>query len=207
MPQSGAKVQTRAMSLDERQVEEIVSRICKTMFDKISEKLQSMEQKLDGLVASVQKIQSEVEANHKSVSELEDRIAILEDSGRKNTLRLDGIAETPQENLIKVTLTLINDKLGIKCTEDDLNDVYRLGRPNSSKPRTVIVKFISFLKKFAIYKSKSLLKNTGIYINEDLGKPKYEAFKSTRIRYGAKNVWTINGRIYFKNNRNISILR
>nr|CAI5841095.1 unnamed protein product [Callosobruchus analis] len=62
-----------------------------------------------------------------------------------------------------------------------------LGRPNSSKPRTVIVKFISFLKKSAIYKSKSLLKNTGIYINEDLGKPKYEAFKSTRIRNCTKN--------------------
>nr|CAI5824856.1 unnamed protein product [Callosobruchus analis] len=115
-------------------------------------------------------------------------------SWEKEQLRLNITKETPQENLVKVTLTLINDKLGIKCTEDDLNDVYRLGRPNSSKPRTVIVKFISFLKKSAIYKSKSLLKNTGIYINEDLRKPKYEAFKSTRIRYGVKNVWTINDR-------------
>ena len=46
---------------------------------------------------------------------------------------------------------------------------HRIGKlePGIEKPRTIAVKFLSFKDRDTVLKNSKLLKNTGIYINED----------------------------------------
>ena len=48
------------------------------------------------------------------------------------TFILDGINETPQENLIEISIRCMND-IGIPLTWDDIENVIRIGKPNKNR--------------------------------------------------------------------------
>ena len=60
------------------------------------------------------------------------------------------------------------------------------------------MKFIRHNDKSKIYSNKRKLKGTGISITESLTKIRLEKLKIAREKHGFRNVWTMDGKIYFK---------
>lgn len=107
----------------------------------------------------------------KKYTDLEKRANYMEDSSRRNNLRIDGIpevqSETWEQTALKVT-TLLQDKLEMPNVE--LERAHRVGMRDAQerRPRTIVARFSRFSDRDKAIRNARKLKGTKIYLNEDL---------------------------------------
>ncbi|KAK4316251.1 hypothetical protein Pmani_012572 [Petrolisthes manimaculis] len=128
-----------------------------------------LQNEVNNLTKEISK-KSEVEDK---LEELKKRVDYQEDYSRRYNLRFDGLAEKNNETWEETQETvqqLLLDKLNIGTVK--LERAHRVGpRPPPSgdaRPRTVVVRFTNFNQRQLTLRSSARLKNTNIYINEDL---------------------------------------
>ena len=81
----------------------------------------------------------------------------------------------------------------------DLAWSLRIGKSNSkSKRRPIIVKFISYNDCREVFNNKKGLKGTGISITDSLTAGRMLQLKNARDQFGFTNMWSIDGRIMYK---------
>ena len=124
-------------------------------FDEVSNKIGAQEDKLKVL-----------ERQHKKLDlrslEHERRI-------RKNNILIFGLkTQLEHESILASVLKLLKDKLDVELSESDINNIYSISNNNPNKPPSIKVEFISFLKKLTVIKNCYKLKNTNIFIAQDL---------------------------------------
>ncbi|KAK3890813.1 hypothetical protein Pcinc_005258 [Petrolisthes cinctipes] len=102
--------------------------------------------------------------------QLQSRIDYQKDYSRRNNLRFDGLDETPNETWEETQVKiqhLMRDKLEMGVIQ--LERAHRVGpKYTSTRPRTVVARFRKFEDRQAALRNSAKLKNTNIYINEDL---------------------------------------
>ena len=106
--------------------------------------------------------------------DVSNRVRILEDETKKENLRIVGMEETASENFeqtqAKVT-RLISERLGIENIT--IKNAHRAGKrppqPNE-KPRPIIAKLSCVEDKIKCLKSSSRLKDSQIYLSDDVSK-------------------------------------
>ena len=77
--------------------------------------------------------------------------------------------------------------------------LHKIGKSNSKiKRRPIIVKFISYNDCREIFDNKKRLKGTGVSINKSLTAGRMLQSKNIRDKSGFSNVWSIDGRIVYK---------
>ena len=112
---------------------------------------------------------------------------------------MHGIEEQEQGNTDNIVLNVIKEHLDIELSVKDFGRSHKIGKSNSkSKRRPIIVKFISYNDRRAIFSNKKQLKGTGISITESLTAEKMRQLKSARDQFGFNNVWSIDERIMYK---------
>ncbi len=150
--------------------------------------------------------------NHAEVKKMESihtkqKIDDLEQESKLNNLRIVGIPEdinVNDENLLQKFLTIANEKLNLQAiTKDDIDQCYRLGKPNDLKARDVIVRFNNREKRNLVFKCKRNMprEDPPIYINEDLTQPRNKLFYDARCLRKTKKIhatWTQEGNIIIK---------
>ena len=131
----------------------------------------------------------------------------LEQYGRRNCLIFHGVKEqeggairSQIENTDAIVVSIMKENLGLEITEADLDRSHRLGRkvPNvqsRSKPRPIIVKFLSHNIRSQVYRNKRKLKGTGLGISESLTKKRVELYSAVSKHPNVSSVWTNDGRI------------
>ncbi|KAJ8981913.1 hypothetical protein NQ317_008818 [Molorchus minor] len=88
-------------------------------------------------------------------------------------------------------------KLNVICLNTDIDSVFRIGKSNNSnKPRAVLVNFVTNIKRNEVYYARKLLKGSGILMFEDLTKQRFNLLVSAKSKYGKRDAWSANGRIY-----------
>ena len=140
------------------------------------------------------------------VSSLKERIDLLEKKSddseqysRRNCLLVHGVEEQEQENTDNIVLSVIKEHLDIELLVKDLDRSHRIGKRNSnSECRLTIVKFISYNNRRKIFNNKKRLKGTGVSIGESLTAERMRQLKIVRDQFGFKDVWSIDGRIMYK---------
>ena len=81
----------------------------------------------------------------------------------------------------------------------DLDRSHRIGKRNSkSKRRPITIKFISYNNRREIFNNKKQLKGTGVSITESLTAERMRMLKTARDQLCFKDVWSIDGRIIYK---------
>lgn len=137
----------------------------------------------------------------------------VEQYSRRNSLRISGVEESPGESTDDIILDLAK-QCNVNITLQEIDRSHRLqprrstaGANSSSRPRDIIVKFISYRSRSAFFRGKSVLKSSetrrNIFINEDLTKYRAEILRSARNLVKNKNsnvvnAWSSDGRIYIK---------
>ena len=110
-----------------------------------------------------------------AIESLQKQIARQEDFTRRKNIRVDGMQESPKENPEQTQVKIhkiLAEKMELKDLKIDV--AHRISRPNNyqnssvREPRTVIVRFSSVEEKELTLKNAFKLKNTGIFLNEDL---------------------------------------
>ena len=117
-------------------------------------------------------INENLNANVDRMNKLEENATKLEDFSRRNNIRIEGVIENQSENW-EQTQEKVNKIIKDKLAIDNLKVEYahRLSRPQSASvngPRTIIARLCHDTDRNKIMKSSWKLKNSGIYMNEDL---------------------------------------
>ena len=90
--------------------------------------------------------------------------------------------------------------LNVKLTRNAIDRSHRLGRATGGisgggKPRPIILKFVSYQDRSAVFTRKKQLKCTKIVITENLTKRRAELLAKARATASVKATWTADGRI------------
>ena len=129
------------------------------------------------------------------------QIDAQEQYSRRNCLLIHGVAESEGEDTDDRVLTTIKEQLGLTLNEHDLDRTHRIGHPRSDKrARPIIVKFNRYNVRASVYASKKKLKGSKFLITESLTKRRVAVLTAARNSFGARNVWTLDGEIFTKQN-------
>ena len=155
-----------------------------------------------------------------TISELEKQLSNIEDHSRRVNVRIDGIAESPKETweqtYVKVK-KLLSDTM--QLPDIQIDHAHRIISPktkdSTTKPRTIIARLEKFTDRQLVFKNKLKLKNSNIYINDDvsdytnkLRKEKLSELKAARnegkIAYFNRSKLIIKSRTTFDNQQSKS---
>ena len=91
--------------------------------------------------------------------ELENRCTELEQYSRKNTLKIEGIPESQDENTFHKVLDVCDNlKLDPPMQLDDIDNCHRVGREaTDGQPRVIIVKFSSYRARKRLFEARTRL--------------------------------------------------
>ena len=113
----------------------------------------------------------EIEEQKKIIKDLINRLDSQEDYSRKKNIRIDGIVKSSSENNEQTHLKvdqLLKDKLGLGNIKIDVAHRIPNRDSDSKSPRTIIARLNRESDRDSIMKSTRKLKQTGIFINEDI---------------------------------------
>lgn len=178
-----------------------LQRLAALIKDSVIAELQAV---IENNTAVIAKLQNSLEERDKKISQLESQLIKktdeLEQYQRRQCLRIFGVPEEAGEDTDKIAMN-VAEKIGVKLVLSDIDRSHRVG-VKKDKPRPVIVKFTSYRKRSEVFRSKKLLKNTGVTIREDLSQIRYKLLQQCISKYGLVNVWTIDGIIMVNTGQN-----
>ena len=145
---------------------------------------------------------------------LESKVDDQEQRNRNYCLVLHGVEEKEGENTDELVINTVVNDLGI--TGFSLNNIqrsHRMGprinarntRNKRVKPRLVIFRLSDFRIRKEIFKNKRKLKGKGVSITENLTHRRLNLLKLAQTKYGFDKVWTMEGRVTYKDGNNFVI--
>ncbi|OWF54720.1 hypothetical protein KP79_PYT25375 [Mizuhopecten yessoensis] len=162
---------------------------------------------------------------HHQLATLETRVDDMVQYSRRNCLKLRGIPEHDNEgsseNTDQIILNLCNETLGVMVTQGDITRSHRVGPKSPSRPRDIIVRFISYNIRAQVYGARFSLFSPYVneasnasqksspeahtpppfYINEALTKQRASVFTKARFMKSSgciSGTWTQDGRIVLR---------
>ena len=172
--------------------------------DNLKKEINNLNKDLENQKAENEKLVDQIKKVNDTA---EDRINELEQYGRQNNLRINGIPEdedvdeTAERTTRKVAETLNRAIVDLNLARYDFDIAHRLGQKRPGSCRPIIVKFQSRMKRDVILRNRKLFKGSDIYINEDLTRLNQLVLSCVRKKMPDEvdKVWTRNGRISYKN--------
>lgn len=144
--------------------EELLSKFLKNEFDRQTATLKEELEKVQG---EIQKLRLStairLEACEERTSKVEHEFLKIKRNALKNNIIVTGL-RLDSSDLVQSTISQLNYLLDINLSEQDINNIYRLGK---NKPE-VKIEFLSYLTKTKVITKRRKLKGTKVYINEDL---------------------------------------
>lgn len=152
----------------------------------------------------IEVVQKENRMLKKEVKTLKDSVKLLNDDRVKKDCLISGL-EVKDDAVAVDTLLNISKGVGADLTEKDVEAAYFLRkRSDSSKKRTMVVKFDSKKSKDKLMSAKPKLKEKpetkSVYVNDFLSKETFNVFNHAKTlkTVGYQAVYTHNGRVYVK---------
>ena len=132
-------------------------------------------------------------------------------TNRTSCLLIHGVDETADEVTDTICLDIIISHIGVEISLKDIQRSHRVGPKRQqttrrTKPRPIICRFSSIRKRMEVFRNKKNLKGKNILITESLTNFRYELFQKAKSKFGIRNVWTSEGRIFTKVDNNLRLI-
>jgi hypothetical protein len=191
-------------------IDKLVERISARLLDDVTarvtasfaDQLEASNRRIDELSKELSSLKETSSAREKQTDGRLDGLAQYQ---RRNNLRLFGVPEAAGEDVTKVVTSLLSDKLEVSVTADMIDRCHRVGRrplasgsAADSRPRAILVKYVSYQTKLRVLSARGRLKGTGVSVREDLTQKRAVLHKQMVEKYGLRNVWTRDGRIFWR---------
>ena len=178
-------------------IDSLKTAICQPMLDELEQLRETIKMK-DDLISKLEE----------KVDLLEAKQDETEQYSRRNSLRISGLPEKKDENLLQSLPDLLNREARIDppIKPEDICRVHRVGRVREDKkPRQVILKMATYQARACIYKHRTHFKQfpslQSVYINEDLTQRRSRLLYQARLQKKEKRItdaWTKDGNIFIK---------
>ena len=180
----------------------VLDQVTQNVYAAINLDLEKNKKDLEKSQKQVNELEKKVKQMEKKLMDCENSQEEQEQYSRRNCLRIYGMPEKKDENSDDVVLQLVNSKLnlGFQVRESDLDRTHRIQprKPRTEgaeQPRPLIVKFARYNVRQKVYAARMKLKNTRIYIREDLTRSRQELIRETLKCESISKAWTNDGRI------------
>lgn len=170
--------------------------------DKLKKEITGLNKEIESQKTENTKLSEQIDKNNETA---EGKINDLEQYGRRNNVRMNGVAEVGEETPERTTTAIIevlnNNIENLALRREDIDIAHRLGKKKNGKHRQIIVKFQSRMKRDTILRNKKLFKGTDIFINEDLTKINQHVLACVRKKMADEvaMAWSKGGRLFYKN--------
>ena len=179
---------------------------------------------INSLRKQIADLHTQIQARDKRIEALEKYNDKIEQYTRNNNVRISGVPEEKDEDTDKIVVSIAN-AIGCELDEDNIDRSHRVGpKNNDSKPRAIIVRFVSFREKINFVSNKRKLASVKpevlfphakvqtqgnrpvthrLYLNDDLTKARAQAAAKARAMKKAgrlQDVWVRGGIIHIKDN-------
>ena len=101
------------------------------------------------------------------IDELENKFDEQEQYSRRNSLRIQGLTEKPNENLVERLKYVAKKRMNVEMDDLDIDRIHRVGQPKTGKSRDVIVKFTTYRARHLIFKARTGLRKPADDDNDD----------------------------------------
>ncbi|KAG5865860.1 hypothetical protein JTB14_003849 [Gonioctena quinquepunctata] len=175
---------------DDKFLDSLSDKLSELVSTKLGEKIGELENKLDKMNERIIQL---ADNNQKLQMELDQ---VQQDKKIAN-LRMYGIKETKNENILEVVQQIFTDKLSLDLDDRRISSCYRIksNQDGEGITKPIIVKFASSDDCRMVLRNKKKLKGSRVTITEDLTESRYDIFVNVREIYGKRNVWTQSGKI------------
>lgn len=158
------------------------------------------------LEASLRPLKDEIKQLKEELAELKsycsNELDDIQQYQRRNNVIITGIPEVAGEDTDDKVLHLFNTQLKLNMSKACIDRSHRVGRRilgKSEKTRPIIVKFVSYRDRRTVLNEKRMLKGSGIVMREHLTTRRVAVFNEVSRVHGQKNVWTRDGKIFYRN--------
>lgn len=133
---------------------------------------------------------------------LKEKLDSLEQYTRRSSLRLHGMPEEKNENIEDKLVKIFQERMGVQILPEYIDRCHRVGpiraatEARKKTVRPVIVKFTSYKFRESVYRSKAKLKGSNFVVSEDLTSNRYQLLKAARLKFGNRNAWSYDGKIF-----------
>lgn len=184
-----------------------VSELINVIVDGVLEGLQTKVKSLETENAELKTENADLKLK---VMKLETAFEGAEQYSRRNCLKISGVPETIDVSTDDYVCNLAR-AIDVDLSINDIDRSHRLGKPATedeprTKPRDIVVKFVSYRTRAQFYKARVLTKSRGyrgVFVNEHLTKTRgflmYEARRRVKSKQ-LKSAWSIDGNVLAKLN-------
>ena len=117
----------------------------------------------------------------------------IEQYVRRENVRIFGVQEEPGEDVYAKVVS-VAEEAGVQITTNDVSTCHRLPGKGSG-PKPLIAKFVRRDTKYQLMKNKRNLKNTNVFVNDDLAPIRAKVTRELRKRDDVARVHTVNEKI------------
>jgi hypothetical protein len=194
----GPKQQKQTTTVAELTVEGLQSLITQSVasaLKPVQDSMGKLQKEVTGLRKQVESLKEELAKKDVVINKLETEVMAALDEreqySRRNNVRIFGVAEKDNEDTNQLVVD-IAAKLNVQLEDCHIDRSHRIGKVGDM-PRPIIVKFVSYAERSAVFRSKKLLRGTKITIREDLTKMRLSLLKEAVSLYSTKAVWSSDG--------------
>ena len=87
--------------------------------------------------------------------------------------------ESRDDDTDKIVMEIAS-KMNVPIKLEEINSTHRVGKPSQNKPRAIICQFLNWRVKHRFMKGRSSLRDTKIYVSEDLTKARSHLYYLVR---------------------------
>lgn len=206
---SSENIMTNLVPLIAEAIKPTVEQAVQTVFSSLqatihqqAEIIESQKQQIDILSNKINEQNNFNNDLQKEIWRLEEAHDDLEQYGRRNTLRFHNCpAPEANKGTDDIVISICREKFNLELQEDDIFRSHPIGRIKANGRRQIICRFKNWKIKNSIYSQKKQLKESGIFITEDLTRYRQsiiqELIKGKRANK-VHSFWTSDGRIFAK---------
>ena len=153
-------------------LKESVTRLQNTI-DRLTLTLSSVDTRFQNQDAKIKYLESKCDLLSEQNKQLNERVILLENERRILNIKIDGVKEKANENMIERVLKLA-EAMGSDCQASDIDSAYRLGKKldKQVRPRTIMLRFKTKEARHEFYNARFKLKEkkewSRVWVNDDV---------------------------------------
>ena len=125
----------------------------------VSQQLAGLQQEVHALRTELASKDARIETLQKKVDAIELQQDELEQYSRRNSVRLSGLTEEAEEDVVKGVLVTLNNVMGITPPIEisEIDRMHRVGKPEANRTRPVLIKFATYRSKRRVLEKRRFL--------------------------------------------------
>ena len=125
----------------------------------VQEQLAALHRELTTLRTVVRERETKIDTLQKEVAVLKEQHDDLEQYSRRNSVRLSGLPESPDENVVALVMKVVNEDMAVTppLAIEEIDRIHRVGKSDGGRHRPLLIKFATYRSRRRVISQRRFL--------------------------------------------------